>query len=756
MTITKIWIIAVFFACILLPVRADENDSLRSVIALMKNDTAKVNALLELGDMYERNKPDTALKYYHQALKLAEECKSSKHRSKSLIYLGVAYKNTGEYEKALDYYNQSLQICSETDDSVGIAKCYNNIGTVYIMTSDYNNAINYIIKTLKIYERLGDRLSIAKCNINIGNIYFYQDNYKRALEYFGKSLEVYETLLEEQPENPDEIKFGLSYCYLNNGISCLKLGDLMDSSDSSSALFDTAMVYLNRSLELFREFNNKQGMANCYSNIGAASWKQKNYTGAIAYYKKSLEMKELIGDNKGIALDLANIAYGYIILSDSVSANSGRRTEYLGRAVTFGTRSLEIAKKHNMLLQIRNTAGYLKLAHEKLGNTGLALQYANMYIDAQDSLFLREKTQIVNEVEAKYQNEKKQLEIEKLENDRKLQGETIARQEAENKKQRNLIISFIIGLILLVAFAMVLYRLFLQKRRANIALEDRNRQITAQKEEIEKQKNYIESIFNELSQSIEYAKRIQKAIMPDKQILNDYFADSFIFFRPRNVVSGDFYWFTEIDGKIIVACADCTGHGVPGAFMSLLGIAFLKEIVVKEHMTDPGRILELLREEIIRSLKQQGTTGEPGLNGQSSGHMKDGMDIALCTIDTETRVCLFAGANNPVYMIRNKQLSEISGNKMPISIYDKMDRFTTNEIRLDPGDCLYLFSDGFADQFGGTSGGKFKYKPFRELLLEISCNSMPLQHETLSRVMDEWKQDYDQVDDMLVIGIKIK
>ena len=254
--------------------------------------------------------------------------------------------------------------------------------------------------------------------------------------------------------------------------------------------------------------------------------------------------------------------------------------------------------------------------------------------------------------------------------------------------------------------------------------------------------------------------------MPDGIILNKYFDEHFVLFKPRDVVSGDFYWVTHVEDQTIVTAADCTGHGVPGAFMSMLGVSFLREIVINEYITHPGVILRKLRKVIINALKQKEETGDSKLGSSNN----DGMDMALISINHKTNMMQYAGANNPLYIINpnrkewpkeafpfgvNLGGAEIKPDKMPISIYKKMDKFITHEIQLEKGDQLYMFSDGFADQFGGPKGKKFKYKPFKQMLLENADKSMKEQKEILAQIFENWKGDLEQIDDVVVLGIKI-
>jgi serine phosphatase RsbU (regulator of sigma subunit) len=306
----------------------------------------------------------------------------------------------------------------------------------------------------------------------------------------------------------------------------------------------------------------------------------------------------------------------------------------------------------------------------------------------------------------------------------------------------------------------------------NEELNQQNEEITAQRDEItfqrdmvKEQKDIIEEIHLHLSDSINYATRIQNSILPSYKNLEQYVSDFFVLFKPKDKVSGDFYWWTTIENTTVITAADCTGHGVPGAFMSMLGISFLREIVQKEYITNTGLILKKLRREIVKSLKQTIVAGS----------QKDGMDMAIISINHDTNVVQFSGANNPLYIVKsgnlkveskviklykhdelsNFNLYEIKPNKMPIAIYDKMDDYTTHEIQLQKGDQLYMFSDGYADQFGGKKAKKFKYKPFKNLLLENSNKPMNEQKEILEKTLIEWQGNNEQIDDIVVMGVKL-
>lgn len=270
--------------------------------------------------------------------------------------------------------------------------------------------------------------------------------------------------------------------------------------------------------------------------------------------------------------------------------------------------------------------------------------------------------------------------------------------------------------------------------------------VQKEKEHIEILKNDIEEKHHSVTDSISYARRIQLAVLPPKMILKLSFADFFLFWRPRDIVSGDFYWMKRQGDIVAFTVADCTGHGVPGAFMSLLGITFLNEICKDlDENTQPGEVLEKLRADIIRALSQDSTFGK----------QDDGMDMAFCVLNLETNKLRFAGANNPMYLIRNGELTEYKPVKNPIGSYVFVRPFETAEADVQPGDWIYMFSDGYSDQFGDENR-KLTYKKFRELLTSVSALPGKLQSERLSSFLTKWRGTMPQLDDVLVGGYQIK
>jgi serine phosphatase RsbU (regulator of sigma subunit) len=323
--------------------------------------------------------------------------------------------------------------------------------------------------------------------------------------------------------------------------------------------------------------------------------------------------------------------------------------------------------------------------------------------------------------------------------------------QLETLEKQKLVLYFVLFVLFLVSFLVYyIYRGYKIKKEANIRLEEKNRTISAQKDEIEKQKDVAEAQRDQIAyqkkhitDSIMYAKRIQTALMPSLELFSDKL-EHFVLYKPLAIVSGDFYWVSGRDNFQIIIAADCTGHGVPGAFMSMLGVTMLNEIVNEKHIIAPDQIIESLRQGVIKSLKQV----------VDEDTVKDGMDIAVCTIDFKENTLWYAGANNPLYLVREGELIHYRADKMPVAIHYKMQPFTLHKIDLRKGDTFYIFSDGYADQFGGPNEKKFMSAKLKETVVALSGRPMLEQGEKLNAIFEGWRGDNPQVDDVTLIGVR--
>lgn len=274
---------------------------------------------------------------------------------------------------------------------------------------------------------------------------------------------------------------------------------------------------------------------------------------------------------------------------------------------------------------------------------------------------------------------------------------------------------------------------------------ERTQEVVRQKEEIEHQSERLEVLYKDITASIRYAKRLQDSILPQHEYIRALLPESFVLFKPKDIVSGDFYWVQDTKDKVLFSAVDCTGHGVPGAFMSLIGANALTRIVGENGVEKPSVILDELNR-----------LSSEALNKSTEGNeVRDGMDAAICSFDKNNNVLEYAGANNPLYLIRNGEVTQIKADKFAIASFEPNTKnYTNHELKVQEGDVVYLFSDGYADQFGGERGKKFMYRRFRDLLLEIKDKSPIEQKSILNRTIEDWRGIHEQVDDILIIGVK--
>ena len=633
-------------------------------------------------------------------------------------------------------------------------------GSVFAADNNYTKAFEFLFKALHQYEQLKDTLHVLFCYDAIGTKYIEQND----TLHFKKAIELYQTGLRISRKNKKtEIEF---INFLNKiGVAYDGIGENKKALEQYFFFYDIAL-----------KNNSTENIILSLLNIGDSYRILGDYEQAIAFTEKCIELSQKHNYYNYYYTAIANVAEIYYDLK-----NYKKSLELLLKI-----KNKVVASQENALKQF-----YLKLlakAYDKSGNFKEATAAYQYYIAYMDSVFSIESKMKISEIEAKYETEKKEQQILLLEKNNELNISQIKRQTL----MRN---SFIVGFILMVLFAALIFVAYRIKRRDNNLLQLKNIEILQQKEEIQtqaenlevankeitKQKEHIEHIHSEQTHSILYAQKIQQAILPSEnamlRMLQEAFNCSntkdlfFVLYKPKDIVSGDFFWMARRDKWLLFAVADCTGHGVPGAFMSMLGISFLNEIVSRKEIQSASLVLDELREHIIRSLQQALPE-----NKSAAVSLKDGMDIAFCAIQTETLEMQFAGANNPIYVTSSHAstmlsasgtmlqsngtiLTEIRPDKMPVGVYLKMEPFTCRVTKMEKGDTLYLLSDGFQDQFGGPSGKKFYSKNLKQMLLENSVLPMHQQKELLESALEQWKSahknKYEQVDDITILGIKI-
>ncbi len=674
----------------------------------------------------------TAIEKFEKALELYTIIDNKLGIGKCYGNIAKANELLSNFAKALEYNYKALDIFIELDIKQGLKVCYISIGNLYTNFGDYQNSLENHLKSLKIAEELKDTLGMADSYNNIGLVYFHIKDYKKSLEYYNLALEI---------NQKAKLKVGIGINFANIGMIYFELKN-----------YEKALEYSEKSADINEELDNKYNLSINYDYIGGVYFALNNYEKAFEYYEKSLTLNEELGNKRGIA-DV------YIKYSEAYY-----KLKQYQKSIEYGEKGYAIAFEIGEKEIIVTGSNSLSKSYAITGNYAKAYQYNKINADYKDSLYNDESIKKITSLELTYKFEK-QKQADKLEQEKK-----DAVQAEKDRKKNILILVISSSLVVFIILAIIIFKLFLDKKKTNTILrqqkseiEDKNEELIQQKEEIQtqneqleyanreitNQKQIIEQSLENIGSSISYASKIQKAILPQIEIFNNFFADNFIFFKPRDVVSGDFYFIKKINNHFVIAAADCTGHGIPGAFMSVLGISLLNEIVAKREITSTSQVLNELRTQIKISLQQSGEKGE----------QQDGMDIAFCAINIETQQLHFAGAYNPCWIFRNENkqntLIELPADRMPVGVFIKEKDFSEQIFQLQKGDNLYLFSDGYSSQFGGNNDSKYNKKRMKEFLQSISSKPMNEQKELLELDFNNWKGNNEQTDDILLIGIKI-
>lgn len=708
---------------------------------------------------YRNNQYYDALKYIEESLTIGQVNKDKKIRADALFYLGRVYSRMNRSEDALEAFNSSLEIWEDLEEKKEIATVLNSIGSYYSAHADFENAVLYFERTLEIRKELNDTRGIGIAMNNLGNQHLQLGNFDKAINYYRNASEIFK-----------ELNFEAGIAATLTGLAVIY---------ENLKQYNSVLGVYKEVLEIRRNQNDRIELANTLSNIAVTYSKMMNdsleslygpyyqdtiyineITTDIEYGKLSIEynlealdIREEINDLRGVSITLANLGQVYQSMGQFEMANQyfsrwlelpeeykdadthipisigmGKLAMYernYSEAIEYFNTAYKLANSINKKLHIKEAARNLADIYEKLGNYRLALQYFQQYHNFYDSLTQENTRQQINDLQVRYRTEAQEKENEILRKDQLMK-------ESQLKNSRLALIAAIVVLLIFGGLVIQLIRQNTLRRKAN--------------EELEKKNDLIMEQTKEIKDSIQYASRIQNAILPPEEYMRKLLPDQFIIYRPRDIVSGDYYWITEKNDRVITIVADCTGHGVPGAFMSMLGIAFLNEIISKHSKLSTDFILNELRKQVIGSLHQTGKEGES----------QDGMDISIYIIDKKTLKLEYSGANNPVLIFRDGEMTELKADKMPIGIYERVDKpFTRKEFQLQKGDMLYAFTDGYSDQFGGPQGKKFMIRNFKKLLQKIHQKSTRLQKQILEKTLDDWMADIYQVDDILVMGVRV-
>ncbi|HOP03155.1 MAG TPA: tetratricopeptide repeat protein [Tenuifilaceae bacterium] len=689
----------------------------------------------------QQNTWDRSYKLAEKAAKLAAELNDKKREAFAFQEQASALFKKGLTYESLDKYLTSYQIRTEINYKKGIATSLNNIGRVYMNLANYPIALSYFLKGLEVSYELQDTSSLAIIFYNIGVIYYHRYDYEKSLQYLDSAqMYAYKKNLKRIIGNSHKTK-GTVYTEQKN--------------------FTEALNQYSLALSYLKDGEEVADHSALLNNIGYLFYKQGDYKLALKNHFESLKIKEETNNQRGIANSYHSIGETYLAKGD------------YSKALHYASLALKESKIFKLTKLEKSSYQLLSDIHFKNGNYKQAYEELKYSYQLKDSISSNETNRKMIEMELNFQFEQK---FHQQEMEQKHRESVLLEEARRNRMARNSLTVVILLISILITISTYSYlkirkdnrellsqkaEMEMQKEEMetqrdslatlNAELKQKTEEITAQRDEIEFQRDVVTMQKREITDSIVYAQRIQQAILPSKQTLKKIFPESFILYLPKNVVSGDFYWVSKIGKFRTVAVADCTGHGVPGGFMSMLGIAYLNDIVTKSEINTSGQVLEHMREFIIESLHQ---TGDPFENF-------DGMDMSFCAINDDTLEMQFAGANSFAFISRNTEnkdeqfIEVLTGDRMPVSRHIKMEPFTNTRVQLVPGDTIYLFTDGYHDQFGGQEGRKYNMRRFRNLFEAVKELPMQKQLEIIENTFIKWKGNQYQIDDVLVMGIKV-
>lgn len=684
------------------------SDSLRALIENSNADTTKIRALTYLGLNFNNSKEES-LPLYFKASRIANAISDSGFMAYSYGNIATVYYYSTQYDSALYFMEKVLEIRREMSNEEAYISALNNVGILYRKSNNLPGALECFQERLSFEKRMGNENGISEVYNNMANLYDQYGDRDKALSLGRKCLAIRIKLKDSA---------GIASSYNN-----------LATTFSNMKEHDSAIYYYEKSLAIAHTVQSKSFYGNITNNLGHGYLKVGKDSLAEHYLKIALESRKSINYYFGIGQTQNNLAGMYY--------DQGKYQ----KALNLLKSSHEISIKYGHSIIEKDASLYLSKVYFKLGQFEKAYLNLRRTKDLSDSLRESSQTREYAQKEYEYQYTQKAI-ADSLENEKRAaieakQKELREYKIAQDKKRQTFRywIAVAVGLSLAV-ISLILLRGNRQKARSN-------KLIQKQKNEIEVQKDVLQERNKEITDSINYAKRIQSAILPPIEAIKEKLPNSFVLYRPKDIVAGDFYWM-EVDGNTVyIAAADCTGHGVPGAMVSVICNNGLNRSVREYGAKLPGEILDKTRELVIKEFDQGG------------GHVKDGMDIALCSLNGKT--LQYAGANNPLWIVRKgtNEIEEYKGSKQPIGSFDSMEAFKTHNIELAKGDSVYLFSDGFADQFGGEKGKKMKNANFKKLILSVQDKSMDEQLTELNNFFEEWMSDYEQLDDVCVIGFQV-
>lgn len=679
-------------------------DSLRNELARAKHDSVRMRICIAIAAQQTNNSVDSTFLYAGKAETFARNTNNRKGIADAQYQRAYAVFYAGDGDSALRMYDRLLIDYRALGDSGSVAACYNKAGFIYRERGDRLRALKQYHLALKANINNQNVSEAAGSYLNIGLIHHDQEELEEALKYELEALGLYQ-------QTPDVVRTANALLRIGN-----VYGDMKQDTVS--------LTYYQQALALAQQTQSMRLVAISLNNMAGVYGRWGDHRRALSLYRQALDMRKTIGDMNGVSLILNNVGEEYLELGKYDSSRYYYSQSY-ALADSIGYKDMLMA----------NSLGFA-MTFKAQNQNDKALEWYMKYHKLYEEINKEENTKEVSRLNKSLEAEERTRELERM-----AQQKIIDDAALSQEKTKGWLLAAVLAVV--AAFAVFIFISNRKTRQTNVVLE-------TQKAEIAGQKKIVEEQHRDIVDSVNYALRIQQAVLPSRTELKRIFPESFMIYKPRDIVSGDFWWIAEKAGVKVVVVADCTGHGVPGAFMSLIGTSLLNEIINEKSITDPGIALNLLSEKVMKALHQH----EDRVTAQ------DGMDIALAVIDEKADLLMFAGANNSLYYTTiSGELHEIKGDRQPIGFYlEKHQPFRVHTVPLGDITNIYMFTDGYVDQFCGNAGTqfgkKFKYSRLKKTLIDIQNLNTLQQKEHLQRTFEDWKGNMFQVDDVMVLGIR--
>lgn len=726
-------------------------DSLNLELTKAKTDTAKVSVLFKLVNACDVKEN---LKYANPIVELTDKLllatkdtvfqknllKSRSQAVNTIIYYYATFEGR-QSSKISDTYNNHILVCKKYKYVNGIADVYFSMADIYNSLGEPVKKMNCLKEGYKLMQQMKDKKTEAKFIMRLAFFYAQFGDTVQALNYTKKSEE-----LELQIADSTRISRG----YVLRGSFYLDIKH-----------YETALINFRTAERRYKAAKDTNALGEVYFEIGNVYREKKDFVNALKYYQLYNDLVEALhyeGNNKfagkgGIAevymaqkkykeaFILHEEAYEYykklnpllIGHHSRLLANDYYLSLDFKKAMVFAREALDLAYKLQIAEHICRSEKLVYQIDSASGNYREAFVHYQKYLTFKDKLSAEEFHKA--SVQEKFQSE--------LAEQKSVQDKKDAINAEEVERQTVIRNSFIVGFILILFFAVFIFRAYRNKQKTNLIITQQKEEVEKSKHIIEEQKKEVDERQKEIIESITYAKRLQEAILPPQAFIDKHIPNNFILYKPKDLVAGDFYWAESVNDLFFIAAADSTGHGVPGAMVSVVCSNALNRTIKEFNLTETGKILDKTRELVLETFEK------------SESEVKDGMDISLLCVDKKNKLVFWSGANNPLWYIQESELKEIKADKQPIGKTEYSKLFTTHQIEYKENTIFYLFTDGFADQFGGPNGKKFKYKQFSDLLLKHVALSQQEQASIINKSFLEWKGNLEQVDDVCLIGIKL-